>query len=174
MKRLTSALFACLVVILACNTVNALTFNPFKATGRVQNKNLIIAANVVDVRLLADLAQYHSKQPILIISPEADGTSGLYFAPAGSKATHAEAGQFMEIVNFINPKRIIVLGGDDYVDRKFVDLARKKYPVLILDSDDWNLNAKSLGELLQIPALLKQYKEYRANIQATYGEQNAQ
>ena len=173
MKRLASVLFACVAVVLACETANALTFNPFKRAGRVQNKTLIIAANVVDVRLLADLAQYHSKQPILIVSPEADGSSGLYFAPADSKATRTEAGQFMEIVDFINPKRIIVLGGDDYVDRKFVDLARKKYPVLILDSDDWELNAKSLGELLQIPVLPKQYKEYRANIQATYGEQNA-
>ncbi|MBR0458149.1 MAG: hypothetical protein IJJ26_02825 [Victivallales bacterium] len=174
MKNVTSFLFVLAAVVLfGSSNVQALTFNPFKRVARVQNNTLIIAGNIIASRLLADLAQYHSKQPILLISPESDGNARIYYAPARSRATESNQDSFMDLVNFINPKRIVVLGGNDYVDTKFVDMARAKYPVIILDSNNWSQNAQSLGELLDIRGLDSQYNEYKANIDAVYNQKDA-
>ena len=173
MKKVSSFFYVlAAVAMLASSGASALTFNPFKRVARVQNNTLIIAGNIIASRLLADLAQYHSKQLILLISPESDGNARIYYAPARSRASESTQDQFMNLVNFIKPKRIVVLGGSDYVDTKFVDMARAKYPVIILDSDNWSQNAQSLGEILKIRGLDSQYNEYKANIDAVYNQKD--
>ncbi len=155
-----------MAIFLTAISASALTFNPFKRAGRVKANNLIISGNFVYSRLLADLAQYYSKQPVLLISPDVDGSHQIYYLPSGTKATPVNADEFQGIVEYVNPKKVIVLGGEDFVPRKFVDLARAKYSVIIIDSDDWNRNAATLGDLLKADKLAVQFKEYRKNLEA--------
>lgn len=162
-KRLTFAL--ALAVIFAAIDATALTLNPFKRAGRVKAETLIIAGNFVYSRLLADLSQYYSKQPILLVSPDVDGTEQLFFMPSDSKVLPMGPDEFMEAVEYVDPKRIIILGGDDYVPRKFIDLARAKYSVITLDSDNWSNNAAALGELLKIKKLQAQFDGYKDSLQ---------
>lgn len=154
------------VLFIASVDANALTFNPFKRAGRVRAESLIISGNFVYSRLLADLAQYHSKQPVLLISPDVDGSYQLFYLPSSTKASAVNPDEFMEILSYINPKRIIALGGEDFVPHKFIDMARSKYSVLIVDSDDWSRNAETLGGLLNSKKLPLQFNEYKANLDA--------
>lgn len=162
-------LFVLVAVVAAMTAFNAeaLTFNPFKRAGRVRSNTLILSGNYLHSRLLADLAQYYSKQPILLISPDVDGAYQLFYLPSDNTGTSVNADDFMTIVEYVNPKRIVVLGGDDFVPRKFTDLARSKYSVLILDSDDWSRNAATLGELLKADKLAISFKQYKSNLEAT-------
>lgn len=163
-KRLIHVFFVLALAFFFAGNADALTFNPFKGAGRVKATNLIIAGNYVNSRLLAELAQYYSKQPILLVSPDVDGGCQIFYMPNGTKASPMSADEFMGAVTHVNPKRVIVLGGDDYVPRKFVDLVRAKFSVVILDSNDWSKNADSLGELLKIKKLQRQYIDYKKNI----------
>jgi len=143
---------------------NALTLNPFKRNGRVKARSLMITGNYVDSRLLAELAQHYSKQPLLVISPDVDGGYQLFFLPAANEATAIRPDDFTEIIKYVNPKRIIVIGNDSFVPIKFVDQARADYSIISLDSDNWSKNAAALGELLKIEKLPSLFEEYRKNI----------
>lgn len=166
MKKQILFVLVAAVAIMASFNAEALTFNPFKRAGRVRANTLILSGNYVHSRLLADLAQYYSKQPVLLLSPDVDGAYQLFYLPAGNTATPVNADDFMTIVEYVNPKRIVVLGGDDFVPHKFIDLARAKYSVMILDSDDWSRNAATLGDLLKADKLALSFNQYKANLEA--------
>jgi len=163
-KRLILGFVALAMMFLAVTEAEALTWNPFKRTGRVKASTLLVTGNFIYSRLLTELAQYYSKQPIITISPDVDGGHQLFFMPATNNASAIAADEFMDVVEYINPKRVVVLGGGDYVPREFVDLARAKYSVILLDSDDWNKNAESLAEILKLKKLPALFKDARTNI----------
>ena len=97
----------CIVMALLCASLETkgLTLNPFKRSGRVKASSLIVVGNYMEPRLLAEIAQYYSKQPVLVISPDIDGRSHqLFFMPTPAKATTDNADQFIEIVKHVNPK----------------------------------------------------------------------
>lgn len=159
----------CIVMALLCASLETkgLTLNPFKRSGRVKASSLIVVGNYMEPRLLAEIAQYYSKQPVLVISPDIDGRSHqLFFMPTPAKATTDNADQFIEIVKHVNPKRIIVLGNDKYVPASFVDQARASYSVITLDSDDWSKNATALEEILRVGNLKSNFENYLSNIKA--------
>ena len=64
----------CIVMALLCASLETkgLTLNPFKRSGRVRATSLIVVGNYMEPRLLAEIAQYYSKQPVLVISPDLD------------------------------------------------------------------------------------------------------
>ena len=157
-----------LMALLFCASLETrgLTLNPFKRSGRVKSSSLIVVGNYVEPRLLAELAQYYSKQPVLVISPDLDGGHQLFFMATTAKATTDTADQFLEIVKYVNPKRIIVLGNEKYVPASFVDQARNGYSVITLDSDDWSKNAVALEDLLHVGKLKEKFENYLANIKA--------
>lgn len=152
------------VAVTISMNIHAATWNPFKSNGRVKASTLLLAGNYVDSRLLAELAQYYSKQPVVMVSPDVDGGEQLFFMPAVNEATPVSPDEFMDIVTYVNPRRIVVLGGNDFVPRKYVDLARGKFQVITLDSSNWADNAASLGEILNRAKLRQQFEEYKANL----------
>ena len=163
-KQFLSILGIAAVVLGISLESKALTLNPFKRDGRVKASSLMITGNYVDSRLLAELAQHYSKQPLLVISPDVDGGYQLFFMPATKEATAISPDDFIEIVKYVNPKRIIVVGNDSFVPMKFIDQARADYSIISLDSDDWTKNATALGELLKIEKLPTLFQEYKKNI----------
>ena len=163
-KKFLSILAIVAIVLGLAVESQALTLNPFKRNGRVKASSLMITGNYMESRLLAELAQYYSKQPLLVISPDVDGGYQLFFIPAVNEATAVSPDEFTEIIKYINPKRIIVIGNDSFVPMKFVDQARADYSIITLDSDNWSKNAAALGELLKIEKLQTLFEEYRKNI----------
>ena len=158
----------CIVMALLCASLETkgLTLNPFKRSGRVRATSLIVVGNYMEPRLLAEIAQYYSKQPVLVISPDLDGGHQLFFMPTPAKATTDSADQFIEIVKHVNPKRNVVLGNDKYVPASFVDQARANFSVITLDSDDWSKNATALEEILRVGNLKSNFENYLTNIKA--------
>ncbi len=152
------------VLIAVTASSYAASLNPFRRNSRARAETLMITANVLNSRLLAELAQARTKQPIILFSPDVDGTQRVFYMIDGNKAVDVGEGNFLETVGFINPKRIIILGGSEFVPKQFVDMLRGNYSVIILDSADWDKNAQILGEWLDHRGLLKQYREYSDKI----------
>ena len=138
---------------------------PKKVTN-AKTKALLLTGNYVHSRLLADLTQYYSKQPILLLAPTVDGTYDLFYLPTGNSAQKVNVDNFMDIVIYINPERIFVLGGDDFIPRKFIDMVRSKYSVTILQSDDWERNAANLAKMLKVGKLETSFKSYKNSLEA--------
>ncbi len=165
MKKQFLSILGIVAIVLGISLESrALTLNPFKRNGRVQATSLIITGNYVDSRLLAEISQHYSKQPMLVISPDVDGGYQLFFMPAVKQASAISPDEFMDIIKYVNPKRIIVLGNDSFVPVKFIDQARNDYSIISLDSDNWTKNAAALGELLKIEKLPTLFNEYKKNI----------
>ena len=141
---------------------------PQKVTSAKTNA-LLLTPNYVFPRLLADLAQYYSKQPVLLLAPTESGTFDLFYLPSGKTAQKVNVDDFMSIVEYINPKCIYVLGGDDFIPRKFIDIVRSKYSVTILQSDDWERNAANLAKMLKIAKLETSFKQYKQNLESVNG-----
>lgn len=166
MKKQIVSVFALVAIVLGMAFESqALTLNPFKRNGRVKATSLIIAGNFVESRLLAELSQYYSKQPMLVVSPDVDGGYQLFFMPAVNQASPVSPDEFMDIVKYVNPKRIIVLGNESFVPAKFIDQTRSSYSVVSLDSDNWSKNAATMGELLKIKKLQALFDEYKKNME---------
>ena len=148
----------------------AATWNPFQHEGRVKAHTIILTGNYVKARILAELAQYYTKQPVLLIAQDSDSSYQVYYLPNTSEARNYKADEFMELVTFINPKRVILLGGSDFVPQSFTDQVKAKYSLISLDSSDWSKNAASLGEILEIKRLQSQFDEYARSVRMSEAE----
>ena len=87
MKKTGLVLLTAIFCLLMSKPADALSMNPFKREGRTRAHTLMITGNYLDSRLLVELAQHRTKQPILLLSPdgfenyqwdERQMTTGLY------------------------------------------------------------------------------------------------
>jgi len=137
----------------------------FRGEGRIRASNLLITGNYFNSRLLCELAQYKTKQPILLFSLDADGVYQLFYLPASGKVTEVALEDYTDMVSFINPKRIIVVGDNTYAPQKYVDIARNcNYPIQEVTSNSWENNAKAMGELLNQRGLLRDFLDTKAKL----------
>ena len=118
---------------------------------------LIITSNYKKSRLLAELIQRETKQPILLL-PAGD-QKGIYFMPSSVKRPALEIkeeniGKFVEL---INPQQILVLGDRGFVHQNYIDMIDKKMPVFVVNGRDWVINAKSVAKLLDLNNLASDY-----------------
>jgi len=126
---------------------------------------LIVTGNYTKSRLLAELIQYHNAQPILLISPRADGEGEvLYFLTSDGQATAIEAEKYMEFVDWLAPKRIVFLGDDRYVPPTYVEQVRARYPMVCIPSDDWSRNAEAAAKVFGLKKLSKRYSELASRV----------
>ena len=64
----------------------------------------------------------------------------------------------------LNPKSVIVLGDEVCVPAEYQELLRKKFRVMVINSENWELNAQMLGEMMDMPKLNRDFKDYRKRI----------
>jgi len=160
MKKLSTLL--CLVMFLSIFTFTACS--AFRREGRTRAHTLMITGNYMNSRLLCDLAQYRTKQPILLFSLDADRSQQIYYLPAPPKVEPIRNEEFVDMVSFINPKRVVIVGGSDYVPQEYIDKVSARFPVMIYNSDDWEQNARMLGDLLNQRGLRKEFVDSKARL----------
>lgn len=127
---------------------------------------LLVTGNFAESRLLGEVAQLKTKQPLIIISPEADGNHIYYFPYKESKALELKQEEYLEFIEtMLRPKKIVFLGGDDIVAKDFSDAVKANYTALTLKGDDWTKNAKQLGKIMHCwtlkSAFVKAQKKFK-------------
>jgi len=132
--------------------------------GRVET--LLVTGNFGRSRMLAELAQERRKHPILLISPEAGGRDDLYFMPTRPEALALPESKFLEYIEFLKPKRVVVLGDESYVPARYLDqLRRSGLQTIVLNSKDWNRNAEALAGIINDLSLPRVYAGYVARLE---------
>lgn len=150
----------------ACVTAQAGWFNWF---GGRRIETLLVTGNFAKSRLLAELFQRQTKQPILLISPEGSGKDQLYFLPSVPEAMALEPEKYAEWVDYLHPARIVILGDTAFVPQPYIDQIRGRFPTVVLNSRDWLDNAKALGSLIKDKGLARRYGTYFDKIDAAAG-----
>ena len=122
--------------------------------------SLIITGNYAKSRLLAELVQYRTKQPVLLVSPTREGGMKLYFLPSGLEAMELDGVKYEEFVDFLQPKRIVFLGDEDYLPASYVDALRDQHSTVIVNGKNWQKNADMTARLFRCRLLARDYVLY--------------
>ena len=116
---------------------------------------LVMTGNYTKSRLLAELIQAETKQPILLVTKEG---GQLFFMPARGSCLEVQDAKFSEFVKFLNPKQIIVLGDTSYVPDSYAKRIDSKQTIIRIDNKDWNEVAVTAGKILDKTNLAYDFK----------------
>lgn len=128
-------------------------------------ETLLVTGNYTNARLLTELAQFKTGQPVLLISPADAGDDELYFLPSQPEAMALPRAKYVEFVDYLQPKRVVFVGDTEYVPAEYVDQLRGRFPTLVIAGKDWRQNAEALGKALGSSSLAKRYKELLTKVE---------
>jgi hypothetical protein len=133
-------------------------------------ETLLVTGNFAKSRLLAELYQRQTRQPLLLISPEDGGKDQLFcLFTTPAEATAMEPAKYAEWIDYLHPTRIIFLGDTTVVPQSYIDQVRGRFPTVVLNSRDWLDNAKALGSLIKDKSLAGLYGSYFEKLDAAAG-----
>ena len=147
------------VLALCCAVVSAA---PWMSLGPKRKlETLVITGNYKSPRLLAELIQSESRQPYMLLPDPARGDGRIYFVPPKSDALEVKETYFNDFIRTAGPKRIIILGDERYVPRRYEDMLDKVIPVVRVTGANWVRIAEELTFMLNLNHLDRNYKNLR-------------
>ncbi|WDE96722.1 hypothetical protein PQO03_01930 [Lentisphaera profundi] len=140
-----------------------------QAQAAIENKDddvttLIVTGYSLHSRLLADLLQFHTKQPVVFITrPDA---KEVLFVPAQKNTNPAppqtpikiSASEFHNFVNFAHPKQVVLLGEERFIPKHYRDVINPNIKTYALTDKNWTIIATQCEELFGIKGLAKKYQ----------------
>ena len=132
---------------------------PFKGPGR-QISTLVITGNYKRPLALAQLIRAENRQPYLLVPAQESGLNDVFFCPVNdaTPATRLRPEDITRFVLLLNPEKVIILGDVRYVPQRFVPNVEKRIPVVRFDCDDWKRVARTLGPMLSLNYLERDYE----------------
>lgn len=159
MKRFTR--FSLLFVLALVCAVSA-DAAPWMSLGPKRKlETLVITGNYKSPRLLAELIQNESRQPYILLPDPSRGDNRIYFCPPKSAAMEVREAYFNDFIRTAGPKRIIILGDERYVPRRFENMLDKAIPVVRVTGANWFRIAEELTFMLNLNHLDRNYKRLR-------------
>lgn len=138
---------------------------PFQGPGR-NVTTLIITGNYKHPLALAQLIRAENRQPYLLTPAQESGEKDLFFCPVSERtpAMKLRAEDITRFVRLLNPEKIIILGDVRYVPKSYEPQLDGRIPIVRIDCDDWNRNAETLGNMLNLNYLERDYKRIGAKL----------
>ena len=132
---------------------------PFKGPGR-HVTTLVITANYKRPLALAQLIRAENRQPYLLVPAQESGLKDVFFCPVSDRTPglKIDAKDITRFVRLLNPQKIIILGDVRYVPESYVPQLDGRIPIVRIDCDDWVRNAETLGNMLNLNYLERDYK----------------
>lgn len=160
---LKSSMFA--VALLASTWANADFWKWTKPVNEAPSQDistLVVIGNYAEPRILGELIQRETKQPILLLP--AKGKDGIFFMPPQKRgaAMRVAVDELSNFVNFLGPKQIMVLGDSKYINKELVDRITPNRTVVVVNNQDWEAIAQSVGRLLHLTELAGDFKRLLA------------
>ena len=145
------------VLALCCAVVSAA---PWMSLGPKRKlETLVITGNYKSPRLLAELIQSESRQPYMLLPDPARGDGRIYFVPPKSDALEVKETYFNDFIRTAGPRRIIILGDERYVPRRYEDMLDRVIPVVRVTGANWVRVAEELTFMLNLNHLDRDYKK---------------
>lgn len=126
---------------------------------RRQVNTIVVVANYKTPRLIADLIQAGNRQPYLLI-PAAESTDRrIFFCTPDGKAASVRDDYLGQFVRYANPRRVVVIGDERYVPRRFLTLLDRRIPLIRIEGEDWQNVVNELGEMLPLSQLPRNFRK---------------
>ncbi len=142
------------------NTVQANSWDwsgPYKSK-QSQIETLVIADDEGASRVLADLILAESKQPYLKLPGKANKSIAC-FAAKQRKGIEIPEKDFSRFIEFLSPKRILVIAATGENRDKFIGmLPENKTVVVIYNNENWMKTAKTISVLFNMSYLSKDFE----------------
>ena len=119
-------------------------------------KTLIVTGNFVKSRMLAELIQFRTKQPILLL-PTGNEESTMYFLGPDLQAYEIDRDAFKDFVAFLQPKKVLFLGDKNYSPSEYIEELEKVATTWVVNSSDWEQIAFSVEDVMSIRKLTFDY-----------------
>ncbi len=127
---------------------------------------LVITGNYKSSRAMADVIQHENRQPYILLP--ARGAKGIFFCPAGASSMEIKAEELVQFISFLDPKSIIILGNEDYVDPDYRKLLEYNGFSPITFSGEWSKVARDAARLLRLQRLEKNYAKVMESLKDNY------
>lgn len=121
-------------------------------------ETLVVVSNYKVPRLMAELIQYESRAPYLLLPTNGSADSRIFFCPAKKNSLEIREVRLNAFVRFLNPKRIIVIGDDQIVSKRHIDMLDRSIPIVRIDGADWVRVAEQLNFMLNLSHLDNNFK----------------
>ena len=121
-------------------------------------ETLVVVSNYKVPRLMAELIQYESRAPYLLLPTNGSADGRIFFCPAKKNSLEIREVRLNAFVRFLNPKRIVVIGDDQIVSKRHIDMLDRSIPVVRIDGADWVRVAEQLNFMLNLSHLDSNFK----------------
>ena len=127
---------------------------------RTDVDTVIVTGYSLHSRLLADMIQYHTGQPIIYITGGKE--KKLFFVPARNwkqgEAMPLPTSEYHNFINFAHPKQVVFIGNDKFVPEFFKKSVNKNIPTYSIKDNDWLMNAVLAEELFGVSKLTESFE----------------
>ena len=165
-RTIIKAFMFVILAMLSITTIYANSWNwtkPYKMPEKDVN-TLIVVGNYRIPRLLADLIQTETKQPILLLPVDSDGK--IFFMPAKDQTMVVEFDDLTDFIKYLKPGKIIVLGDERYVPTKYVDAIDPSQTVISITNKSWKKVAETTSRILDLTYLNRRFGKYEEKIKS--------
>ena len=121
-------------------------------------ETLVVVSNYKTPRLIAELIQAESRQPYLLLPVPESGDHRIYFCPPKAAASEIREEHLSSFVRFMDPRRILVIGDERFVPRRYINMLNRDIPLVIVEGNDWQRNVEELGRMLPLSNLARNFK----------------
>jgi hypothetical protein len=163
-KKLILIPLAVSIATLLLQTLTAGSWNwskPYRDPKKRVN-TLIVIGNYMKPRLMADLIQIETRQPILLLPAKSDGS--IYFVPSKDETLVIPFEDLQSFIKYLSPEKILVLGDKRFVPDKYVKQIDPTQTVIKVENEKWEKIASMVTNILNLTYLDRRYKEYAAKI----------
>jgi hypothetical protein len=122
---------------------------------------LVVTGNYTKARVLAELIQGETNQPILLITSEG---GKLFFMPGKGPCLEVQDADFTNFVKMVNAKQILILGDLRYVPESYTKRMDTNQTVIRVDNKDWYQIAVAVGKILDKTYLASKFKTLNEQI----------
>jgi len=163
MKR--NKIIVAMAVVSVLSLINGLLYagawnwqRPFKTPER-NIETLVITGNYRQPRLIADLFQNETNQPIIVLP--SDGSDKAYFLSGNrsDKTLIIDKKDFSNFVKFCNPELILIIGDKHYTPDEFIDLINPKQTQVRIHNKYWLDVVKTIQQFFGLTYIERDFKQ---------------
>ena len=137
---------------------------PYKMPEKNVN-TLIVIKNTTTARLMGDLIQAETKQPILLIPVDSDDK--IFFLPAKDQTMPIEYDDLTDFIKYLNPGKIVVIGDkQDFIPEKYLEAIDPSQTVISITNKDWNKIAATATRILNLTYLNRRFGKYMKKLES--------
>ena len=154
------AKFAALILLTLVCVVSA-EAAPWRSLGPKRRVHtMIITGNYKNPRLLAELIQDESRQPYILRPDPRDEVQKICFCPPSRKeGMEIQEKNLNAFIRTAGPKRIIILGDERYVPRRYEAMLDGKIPIVRVTGENWQRIAEELTFMLNLSNLDRNFRK---------------